>query len=147
MVDHFDIFNSLSLDFIYFRANNFQQHIFHVSVCNKTFSSLFHCKYSSCWNPFESWDLNLYLLIVCDLSILLPVVDELGFVNLSEAWKRLVSTPQPISFANNYFVSRVEMNSAGLVKCLNLHKQLHFCSTNSTLPSQNRFGHCHYKYC
>ena len=73
------------------------------------------------------------------------MVEEFGFINL-RSLKSLVSTPQPISLANNYFVSRVEMNSAGLMKCLNLHKQRHFCSTNSTSLSQNCFGHCHYKY-
>lgn len=46
MIDHFDISNSLNLDFIYPRASSVEQHIFHVSDGNTTSASLFHCKYS-----------------------------------------------------------------------------------------------------
>jgi len=34
VVGHFDIFNSLNLDFIYPRASSVEQHIFHVSDGN-----------------------------------------------------------------------------------------------------------------
>lgn len=69
MVDHFDIFNSLNLYFIYSRASSVERHIFHVSDCNTTFSSLFHCKYSLVKIPFFSQHFNMHLSVALDLFI------------------------------------------------------------------------------